>query len=50
MIIVFISLLAVAESICWALCASITPEPGEDEEQERYLAEWERKHEKWKNG
>lgn len=32
--------------ICWALCASIPTDPQEDEEQERYLAEWERRHRK----
>lgn len=46
----FISFVAAAGLLCWTLCASIPPDPGEDEEQERCLEEWERKHEKWKNG
>ena len=46
MIIAFISFLAIAELLCWILCMSIPPDPGEDEEQERYLTEWERRHRK----
>lgn len=46
MINAFISFLAIAGLTCWALCASIPLYPGEDEEQERYLTEWERRHRK----
>lgn len=41
----FMSFLAAAGFIRWALCASIPPDPEEDEEQERYLKEWRKKHE-----
>lgn len=37
-------LFVAAGLLCWAICASIPPDPEEDEEQERYLEEWERKH------
>lgn len=38
MIAVFFSLL------CWTLCAVSPRDEKEDEEQERYLKDWERKH------
>ena len=30
----------------WAICASITHDPVEDDEQEKYLKEWREKHKK----
>ena len=30
----------------WAICASIPHDPAEDEEQEKYLEDWKRRHRK----
>lgn len=30
----------------WAICTSIPHDPGEDEEQEKYLEDWKRRHRK----
>lgn len=46
MIIVFASLLIPVGLMLWALCKSTSKDPRKDEEQERYLAEWERRHRK----
>lgn len=44
MIIVSIITLLVAVGIGCAICAAIPREPWEDEEQEKYLKEWRKKH------
>ena len=44
MIIVAIITLLVAVGIGCAICAAIPREPWEDEEQEKYLKEWRKKH------
>lgn len=44
--IVFIAFIVVAGLICWALCASIPKDPEDDEEQGKYLKEWERRKRK----
>lgn len=46
MIIVAVVTFLVILGIDWAICAAIPRDPYEDQEQERYLAEWGRKHEK----
>ena len=50
MIVVAIITILVIAGIGWAICAAIPSEPGEDEEQEKYIQEWRRSHKKWKNG
>ena len=44
MIIVAIITLLVAVGIGCAICAAIPRDPWEDEEQEKYLKEWRKKH------
>ena len=44
--IAFIAFIVVAGLICWALCTSIQKDPEDDEEQEKYLKEWERRKRK----
>ena len=44
MIIVAIITLLVIAGIGCAICAAIPREPWEDEEQEKYLKEWRKKH------
>ena len=44
--IVGVALIMMIILFSWALCQSIPPDPKEDEEQERYLAEWERRYRK----
>lgn len=46
MIIVAIITLLVIAGIGWAICTSIPHDPGEDEEQEKYLEDWKRRHRK----
>lgn len=42
--IVGVALIMMVVLFGWVLCAAIPPDPEEDKEQERYVAEWERKH------
>ena len=42
--IVGVTIIMMVVLFSWVLCAAIPPDPEENEEQERYLAEWERKH------
>lgn len=42
--IVGVALIMMVVLFSWVLCAAIPPDPEEDEEQERYIAEWERRH------
>lgn len=44
--IVGIALIITVVLFSWALCVAIPPDPEEDKEQERYIAEWERRHRK----
>ena len=44
--IVGIALIIMVVLFSWPQCASIPPDPEADEEQERYIAEWKRRHEK----
>lgn len=46
MITVAIITLLVIAGIGWVICASIPHDPGEDEEQEKYLEDWKRRHRK----
>ena len=46
MIIVFISLFIPVGLVFWALCKAAPRDPYEDEEQEKYLEEWRRRHRK----
>lgn len=42
--IVGVALIMTVVLFSWIICAAIPPGPEEDEEQERYIAEWERRH------
>lgn len=42
--IVGVALIMMVVLFSWALCASVSKNPEEDEEQERYIAEWKRRH------
>lgn len=44
MIIVAIITFLVVAGIGWAICVATPQEPGEDEEQEKYLKEWRKNH------
>ena len=44
--IVGVALIMLVVLFSWVLCASIPTDPEENEEQERYIAEWKRRHRK----
>lgn len=49
MIIVFISFALIGVFIYWALCKTIPTDLNEDEEQMKFIKEWEKEHKRWKN-